>query len=287
MSFPEASLDALRHDIDEIDSSIHDLLMRRCEVVERIAQVKGQDRIPIRPAREAAILRRLAARHEGRFPLAVLVRIWREMLAGFTQVQGPFAVAVHVPEGQRGLWEVARDYYGSTTPMVAYGAPIAALRAVIEGTATIAVVPWPDDGETDPWWRAMMSADAKTPRVIARIPFIQPARGDDRSALAVAQAAQEPTGDDHTLIGVELVEPVSRSRLMEALEIVGLPPVSYWSTGPAGASGSPLHLVEVTGFIGLHDPRVERLVERLGTAARQAQPIGGFAMPIVPRDPAA
>ncbi len=287
MSSSEASLDALRQDIDEIDAAIHDLVMRRCEVVERIAEIKNSGmgaRIAIRPAREASILRRLASRHSGRFPLAVLIRMWREMVAGFTQLQGPYAVSVYAPEGQRGLWDVARDHYGSTTPTTAVSVPIAAVRAVIDGTATVAVIPWPDDQAPDPWWPMLMSADAKTPHVIARLPFIRSARGEEREALAVAQAPHEPTGDDHTLVGVELAEPVSRGRLKEAFEAVGLDTVAFWSAGTRNGSNGQLHLVEVCEFIAADDPRLTRMAERLGTAGARSRPIGGFAMPIVRND---
>jgi len=280
MSVTEPSLDALRRDIDRIDDAIHDLLMQRCEVVERIAEVKGTGPAFMRPGREATILRRLVDRHGGRFPIPVLIRIWREMLAAFTLLQGPFAVAVYAPEDERGLWDMARDMYGSSTPMMAVNQPMPAVRAVFDGTATVAVVPWPDDRDGEPWWRALMSEDAKTPRVIAHLPFVVSARGNGRKGLAIARIPHEPTGDDHTLVAIELTEPVSRSRLKEALEDAGLPPVAFWN-GPEREADSPVHLVEVTDFVGADDARLGQLVDRLGFVGRRAVPIGGFAMPIV------
>lgn len=286
MSLRDPSLDALRQDIDQIDDAIHDLLMRRCEVVERIAQLKGKGRPFMRPGREATILRRLAERHQGSFPLPVLIRIWREMLAAFTLLQGPFAVAVHAPEDERDLWDVARNMYGSSTPMIAVTQALPAVRAVLDGTATVAVVPWPDERDRDPWWRALMSEDAKTPRVIARLPFVVTPRGNGPKGLAVAQIAHEATGDDHTLVAVEMAEPVSRGRFKEALEAAGLPPVAFWSGGPEQEGDSPIQLVEVADFVAADDPRLDRLIDRLGQTARRAMPIGGFAMPLVVDDSA-
>jgi chorismate mutase len=281
MSQPKLPLDILRRDIDEIDAAIHDLLIQRCEVVEQIALLKGGERINIRPAREASILRQLAARHRGRFPVPILIRIWREMLAGFIQLQGPFSVAVFAVEGQRNLWDLARDHFGSTTPIVAVGAPMLALRAVIDGTATVGIVPWPEDDDADPWWRALMSADPKTPQVVARIPFVTPLRGDERAALALAQIAPEATGSDHALIGVELVEAISRSRFKDMLESSDLVPSAFWSSGWSLPKGGLMHLVEVADFISPTDQRLERLLERLGPAGQRVRVIGGFAMPIV------
>lgn len=279
MSSSRSPLDELRREIDQIDSSIHDLLIRRSGVVERIAQIKGERRVYINPSREASILRRLAARHRGAFPLPVLLRIWREMLSGFTRMQGPFAVAVHAPEERRGLWDVARDHFGTTTPMTAFTTPIQAVRAVIDGSATVAVVPWPDGDEADPWWRALMASDAKAPNVVARLPFLQPAEPEDRVALAVAQIVPEPTGDDHTLLGIELGEPVSRSRIKEALEGAGLPPVAFWTAGGGGAP-TLLHLVEIADFVAPEDERLAALLARLGGAGLRVRPVGAFAVPL-------
>ena len=280
MAVKDGTLSDLRREIDEIDNAMHDLLMRRAEIVERVARTKDGERVFMRPAREAEILRRLAARHKGRFPVPVVMRVWRELLAGFTQIQGPFAVAVHAPEHSSDLWDVARDHYGSTTPITAVSAPVAAVRSVIDGTATVAVVPWPDDRDSDPWWRALLSDDPKSPSVIARLPFVAPARGDDWGGLAVAQVPHEPTGDDHTLIAVELTEPLSRGRLKEALEGSGLPPVAFWSCGPNEQQATPLHLIEVGGFIAPSDGQLNRLSERLGQDGLRVKAIGGFAMPV-------
>lgn len=283
MSHPEPALEALRRDIDAVDDAIHDLLIRRCDVVQEIARVKGPDhRIYMRPGREATILRRLIDRHHGDFPAAVLVRIWREMLAAFTLLQGPFAVAVHAPVERRELWDIARDHYGSATPMTAVSAPMQAIRAVIEGTATVAVVPWPNDRDAEPWWPALISQDPKTPRIIARLPFASVNRGEETRALALAQVPHESTGDDHTMVSIELAEPVSRSRLRDALDDCSLSPVAFWSCVPNVNDGDqvPPHLVEVADFVADDDVRLGRLLEWLGDSGRRAVPIGGFAMPL-------
>ncbi|MCH9020463.1 MAG: chorismate mutase, partial [Proteobacteria bacterium] len=119
MTGPSASLESLRRDIDAIDDEIHDLLMRRTEVVERIGALKNQTEsdVFIRPAREAEIMRRLIDRHRGRFPASVVVRLWREVLAATSRLQGPFSVAVHAPEKSVGYWDLARDHFGSGTKM--------------------------------------------------------------------------------------------------------------------------------------------------------------------------
>ncbi|MEQ8965745.1 MAG: chorismate mutase [Azospirillaceae bacterium] len=282
MSSPP-TLDSLRREIDAIDDQIHGLLIRRTEIVERIAAFKTGDNTFLRPAREAMILRRLAARHRGRFPLPVLVRIWREMIAAFCRIQGPFAIAVTAPTDTRGLWDVARDHYGSATPITAMPSAMQALRAVAAGRASVAVVPLPDDiaeGE-DPWWRALVSGDPTTPRIVDRLPILAAAGGEgERGALGVARLRPEPTGDDHAYLVVELAEDMSRGRLKDHLDAAGLPPVAFWSRERRPQDETTPVLLEIADFVAEDDARLGDLADRLGSAAQRIVVIGAYALPV-------
>src|SRR5260221_11185445 len=109
---PDAkTLDDLRREIDEIDDSLHDLLIRRAAVSLDIAKVKapanGGNRVladSMRPAREAAILRRLLARHRGELPPRV-VGIWRQIIAASLRAQASFEVHVFIGNGQTAFLE--------------------------------------------------------------------------------------------------------------------------------------------------------------------------------------
>lgn len=281
MSTPPHNLDDLRREIDTIDDALHDLLMRRTDVVLKIGAAKEPSRPFFRPGREAEILRRLISRHQGEFPIAALLRMWREMISALTRVQGAFAVAVCAPEEQRGVyWDIARDHYGSTTPLIAANTPMAAMRAVAEGAAAIAVVPWPvEDDDADPWWRYLLSSDPKTPRIIARLPFISQARREEADALALAAVPLEPTGEDRTLLGIELAQDVSRGRLKDCIEASGLPTLQF-RTHHLGSGAGAVLLVEVEGYVPEDDPRLAQLAERLGEAFVRALPIGLYATPL-------
>ena len=66
---PAPTLAELRAEVDRLDDALHDLLMQRAEVVTRIAALGAQGKkIAFRPGREAEIVRRLLARHQGSLP---------------------------------------------------------------------------------------------------------------------------------------------------------------------------------------------------------------------------
>ncbi|MBM3488778.1 MAG: chorismate mutase, partial [Alphaproteobacteria bacterium] len=157
MTDPTTSLADLRRRIDAIDDAIHDLLMERAALVDGVRRAKdtADDTPFFRPAREAAILRRLVARHGGPFPKTALVRIWREITAAMVGLQGPFSIAVAVPGEDPGYRDLARDHFGVVAPLAAQRSVRGVIQAVAEGSATVGVVPLPQDGEAEPWWQAL------------------------------------------------------------------------------------------------------------------------------------
>src|SRR5258705_8281399 len=212
MSPNSSDITGLRRRLDEIDDRLHDLLVDRAEIVSLVAASKKDGNQPaFQPAREAEIIRRLVGRHHGDFPVATLVRMWREMLAATVRLQSPFAVAVFAPTEAQGFWDLARDHYGSSTPMSAYRSTGQVIRTVTEGRAAIGVLPMPQEGEADPWWRQLLSKDENAPRVVARLPF--GARGNARSdgadALAIGRGTQQETGADRTFLATETAAGIS------------------------------------------------------------------------------
>lgn len=300
MTNANGTLDDLRREIDEIDGVMHDLLMRRTAIAERIGAAKDDSaRLDgtsttayLRPAREAAVLRRLVSRHSGAFPLAALVRLWREIMSSVLRLQGPFSVAVYMAPETSGswpaYWDLARDHYGSTTPMTPCHSPIQVLREVTEGRATVGVLPFPEEGETMPWWPLVANNRPDEPKVIARLPFAVTANNGGRgqvSAIAVARLAPEETGDDRSLFVVEIANDVSRAWLNGALSTVGLPPL-WQVAGPEQAGqGSRLYLVESAGFVAADDARLTALAKSLGGALNRVAVIGAYPSPIVQDEP--
>jgi chorismate mutase len=280
MTLPPPDLGELRRRLDAIDDRLHDLLVERGEVIAMVAaSKKGGNLAAFQPGREAEIIRRLVARHRGDFPVANLVRMWREMLAATVGLQSPFAVAVFAPAEAPGYWDLARDHYGSSTPMSAYASIGQVIRAVSEGRASVGVLPMPQEGESDPWWRHILSQDDEAPRIVARLPF--GARGNARSdgadALVIGRGVPQETGADRTFLATETAADISRARIFAMLSAIGLS-CTFFASCEQGESA--VNLIEIEGFVPISDHRLAGLRSRLGPALHRLLPVGGYAMPL-------
>jgi chorismate mutase / prephenate dehydratase len=270
----------LRRHIDEIDDRLQDLLIERAEVVGKIAARKKDGDVAFyQPGREARIIRRLAERHRGMLPVASLVRIWREMLAATVRLETAFAVAVFVPAEALGFWDLARDHYGSHTPMSAYRSVSQVIRAVTEGQASVGIVPMPQEGDPDPWWRHLLSKNADAPRVIARLPFgaCGNARSAGGEALVIGCYAQQETGADRTLLAAETAADISRARFLRLLASAGFACTFFASCEYAEGA---VDLIELDGFVRLSDPRLQSFKKQLGTTLHRLLAFGGYALPL-------
>jgi len=277
---PELTLDSLRQRIDRIDDQIHDLLIERTSLVEEIRGRKSKSGTTvIQPAREAAIFRRLAARHRGAFPLGALHRIWREIITTITALQQPLAIAVHAPDDQPGAWDTARDHYGSQVPMTPFSTISQVIRAVTDRSATVGVLPMPAEDEADPWWRQLISRDANAPHIIGRLPFA--GRGNARAgrdAVAIACQPVEPEGCERSFIAIEFPAQISRARLQACLQAAGF---QCDLLAMSATEGLCLALAELHGPFALDDPRLADLSAQLGDPIDRVSHLGGYAEPFV------
>lgn len=274
MSTDTASLERLRQDIDRIDDRIHDLLMERVGLVGRIAVAKAPGGIPLRPGREAMVLRRLLARHKGDMPKAAVVRIWREIMGALVGLQQPFTVAVFQPERGAGYMELGCNHFGVVWPQVMHQSAGNVVRMVADGQASVGIVPVPTESDAENWWLALISDAENLPRVVARLPILlddQPGRPEPLQALVVACRDHDETGDDRTLLAVETAPDISRDRLRAAFAAAGLDLATVMATRRSDAVWT--HLVEVSGFV----PRSDSRLAAIKDPVTHARAIGGYA----------
>jgi chorismate mutase-like protein len=275
MSASDSSLEPLRREIDRIDDAMHDLLMRRAEVIATLRQGKTDEGVVVfRPGREARILRRLARRHAGPLPAQVVVRVWREIIAAALRLQGPFTLAVHAPDGARALVDLAQEHFGMLTPVRSMATLGLVLRALEDGSAQLGIVPLPGEGPTEPWWRALGASVS----VLARLPFIA-AHGP--AALVIGTQPFEPTGEDRGFLAFEMDREIGRQRITAALASVGLKPQGVMVEVPSNAPGAPIvQLVEIDPYVASDDPRLKSFRATLGEEGLRVRVAGGYAVPL-------
>jgi chorismate mutase len=265
-------LPALRAELDRIDNAIHDLLIRRARVVEHVAR-SGKP-AAFRPGREASIIRRLLCRHQGSLPSVALVRIWRELLAGTTAMQGEFSLAVCDPDHGAPVIQLAREHFGALTPMYTYPSPGQALVDVSRGIGSAAVLRYPSVDDT--WWMALAYHEPRL-YVVARLPFWKP-RPDGfpaAQALVVASTPADPSESDQFLLGLECDADLSRARVSSELEAAGLRSETMVLARKQGSLVANV-LVEVDGILTDGDERLRHL----GSVLRRPVVLGSYATPI-------
>jgi len=284
------SLEEIRREIDALDHQVHDLLMRRAELIVKVIEAKRKNNMhTVQPEREAMMIRRLLGRHSGVLPREAIARIWRELVGAVSLVQTNLKATVTVPEGGKGLlyWDMAKDYFSSVLPLQKSETPLSALAAVREGEVTFAVVPWPEVEEDKPWWSFLMTEEGEAPmRIMARLPFGDRNKANvspDHQALVVGKIKFEPSGDDRSFLALDLDHSVSRTRIIDRSKQMGLTPRSIYSMR-AQNNGNTLHLLEVDGYVAQNDPKLTELLERLEYPEGRCVCLGGYPTPPVYED---
>jgi chorismate mutase len=222
------SLGDLRKEIDRIDEAMHELLIERGTIIDRLIAVKrSQDTgtSAFRPAREAEMMRRLVNRHKGILPLDTVESIWRVIISTFTYVQAPFTVHADLSAGDALMRDSARFHFGFTVPFVPHMGAAAVVAAVSASKGDLGLVPAFDIASAGVWWSAL-EFDA-APKIIARLPFVE--RSDHPAALPVFVLSRVAADAMATEAAVWSVR------------------VSGWGVGPAKA------LSALTDFIAVPD----------------------------------
>jgi chorismate mutase / prephenate dehydratase len=272
------TLAELRRRIDRIDGQLHELLQQRAEIVHIVRQVKGPQSIFIRPGREASMVRDLVKRPAGRIPAGLVMRLWREMIGAFTLQEGRLTVAVSCEARGGDLWDIARDFYGALTPLIACKNTQQAFAKLKTGDAELAVLPLPKQGEVKPWWGELAKYPALN--IFVRMPFDalesrrNNGRGQRSGAVTVARLQPEVTGEDYGLLLVWGYKPSALARIKRNLQKL-LKPVELITD-----KGGRVMLITVRGLLAAEDPIFSKLRDTLAKDAAQCRRVGGYAVPM-------
>lgn len=276
-------LGEIRSQIDAIDSQLCALIRQRTALSRQVAVAKkaeGNSR-PVRPAREAQIIRKMVERLGDEVPVVSVTRIWRELIAGAIEAhQGGLTVLVG---GDADVWDLSREHFGSA-PRIEYCPDILVmLRRMRENVRTLAVLPAPVDDDPSPWWAEMLDVDGQQPRVCARLPFVSPTerRLNGFGAVAVAAGVEpEASGKDKTLLIVEYDLDFSRASVADGMRQVGWTVRDLISWRAPEASPINRVLVELDDFVAVDDPRLASVRDAARGHIVRIVHFGGYPSPI-------
>lgn len=142
-SAAETSLAAIREEIDAIDDRLLELLNRRANCAQQVAEIKaraGEADCFHRPEREAEILARMAQANAGPLSRETVIRFFRELMSECLALEKPLGVAFLGPEGTF-TQQAAYKHFGHAIRAVALPAIDEIFRAVESGTCQYGVVP--------------------------------------------------------------------------------------------------------------------------------------------------
>ena len=246
----QSQLAEIRREIDRIDEAMHLLLMERGAVIDRLVEIKRTSATgsAFRPAREADMMRRLGARHQGRLPLATAEHLWRTIIATFTHVQAPFTLHVEQGGDALAMHDLARFHVGFDVPLAGHATASRVAQAVAGSTGDLGLVKL-DPAPAAAWWE-LLGGDG--PQVMARLPFFE---GAGRPAATPALVVARPLGD-------ALVSDVT-----------------VWSLSDDGGLTLPDGF-EVLATVTRNERRSRLVaVNGAGAPAEDAVPVGGYATP--------
>ena len=190
-------------------------------------------------------------------------------------LQRGLSVYVYAQPGQ-GTWDLAKAYFGRVISMAAVSDMQSAMNEIRSDTTAIAVLPWPSDEDSIPWWVQLAYKDEsdRPLRIVTALPFgggVPLAEAMHR-ALVVGRMDFMPSGDDHSFLVVQSDQVLSRARLLGLVKDQGLKTLSIVMTNSGQESCSALMCVE--GYITQDHDALAGLEKALGADGGQCHAIG-------------
>lgn len=192
------ALQALRQELDDLDDALLALLAKRFAITAQVKSFKRATHTtstsPLRPAREAQILRRLLAKAKvDGLNRDMVLRLWRAILTQSSSEQAPMTIHVAKKAASGVATRLRlRDHFPNL-PVEEWRDDAQVLMQVNASPGDVCVI------ETDgPWIEAFVSGQAGMAQVIGALPVV--AEDKMPKLLIIGNAPQEATGRDETLL---------------------------------------------------------------------------------------
>lgn len=276
-------LDGFRRQIDTLDDQIISLINQRIAIVKQVGEYKRAHDMPghcpIRPGREAKMLRRIAGSFkDSGFAAAGACQLWRTIIGTSTAAETELTVSVFAPEKERDLYWLAREYFGPAATYIRQPHAKRVIGDVLDGKASVGIVPTVAGNEGDPWWPSLLSSASDAPRLFAHLPFVYSENPKQfPAALAFARVAPEDSGDDVSLWAFDCNHDVSQHRLQTALGTANLSATWLHILNPS--PNRRMHLIEIKGFVPPEHAGVASFFNSLAAEIEHHYFLGAYAVP--------
>lgn len=186
-------LEEVRREIDAIDDGILRLLQDRFDVIAKVKMAKQNqgegEQLPLRPAREAMILRRLTENNHSRLPNDLVQHLWRSIICRSTLAQAPLQINAtsDLLNDSAARDTLASHFVGF--PLKPYNKIKMALNAAAKSNFELCAV-----AADSNWLKHLENSDFADMSVILALPCAS------SHIIILGKTANEPTGDDETLL---------------------------------------------------------------------------------------
>jgi len=237
-------LERARRAIDAVDDRLLALIAERAALAAEIAAAKGKSEgSPMRPAREIAMLRRLAAAAPDSLDKGLVLAIWRALIADNLRRQKPIEVFTGGGLDHVRLYDLARKHFGAGVRMTRCEDARGTLTRTVETPAAAAVMPYPGRAGAGMWWPMLSERRFRDAAIVAVLPM--QGEGDPEACVITCGAPLEAAGGDTTLCLAQdphfrLVRALNESR-MQGREV---------------ARAATAVLIQLDGYVGAEDPRL-------------------------------
>lgn len=266
--------DDLQKQIDEIDIKLYNLLMKRTKLVELQPDAGAVENTL---GKEAAVIKNLLHIHRGDFPEYVIAKIWREILSASASLKGKLKFSVFDSETCQGLINIVQEHFGSYADYDSYNSFGQVMNDISNKKAQLAIIPC-DNHEMNqkPWWSAL-SSGKKCLKIIAKLPFLKrkEAAPDEDDVYVIALSQPDESGDDITLMGIEVDNELSTSLIVESLESNGFENAKVLICASLDEENKS-YLIEVNDFITPRDKRLKKVKELF----KNVNLVGAYAKPV-------
>lgn len=195
---PDA-LERARRAIDAVDDRLLALIGERAALAAEVASAKGPVAgSPMRPAREVAMLRRLSGAASGGVDGALVIEIWRALIADNLRRQKCVEVFTGGALDQVRLFDLARRHFGAGAKINRCEDSRVTLTRMTDTPAGAAVMPFPGKAGAGMWWPMLSESRFRDVVIVAALPMRDDG-ADPEAAVITRGAPLEKAGGDTTL----------------------------------------------------------------------------------------